>query len=348
MTSSASLLESEMHEPDETITNFLESHRSPNHSHGEELMQDKSLGQKSLSPKSTIVKTTRRFALLFCATALALAAPHIARAQSSKQQGTQQNQSQSQQNQTPQNQDQNQNQNQNVAPGQQQAPQQNAATPEDTDYKAFYNLKPEDTDDQIKMGEAFVAKYPASKYDEAVYARMTQAYFAKSDYAKMYEDGDKALALNPDDVSVLVRLGWVTPHNSDPNDMDAERKLQKAEEELKHALDVLSTMPKPANMTDDAFTKAKADAADQAHDGLGLVYFREGKYDESVAELQKSTNDSTPGAVKDPTDYYVMGVDLQKLKRNSDAADAYNKCAAMSGPLQARCKQSADQAKAAK
>ena len=295
-----------------------------------------------IQPSSRPAAWTRTL-LSAAAAILAFTAVSTARAQSSKQSSTpSQNQNQNQ------NPDQNQ-QNQNgVAPGQQQAPQQNAASPEDTDYKAFYNLKADDADNQIKLGEAFVAKYPTSKYDEAVYARMTQAYFAKQDYAKMYESGDKALALNPDDVSVLVRLGWVTPHNSDPNDMDAERKLQKAEEELKHALDVMNTMPKPANMTDDAFTKAKADAADQAHSGLGLVYFREGKYDDSVSEFQKSTSDPNAGATKDPTDYYVMGVDLQKLKKNSDAADAFNKCAAIAGPLQARCKQSADQAKAAK
>jgi tetratricopeptide (TPR) repeat protein len=227
------------------------------------------------------------------------------------------------------------------ASDQQTAPQAGTA-PEDVDYKAFYVLKPDDFDQQIKLGEAFVEKYPLSKYDESVYSRMTQAYYAKQNFAKMYEDGDKALALNPDDVSVLVRLGWVTPHNNaDPNDLDAEHKLQKAETELKHALDVLAAMPKPAAMTDDDFTKAKAETTAEAHSGLGLVYFRQGKYDQSVTELQVSTQGLTP----DPTDLYVLGIDFNKLNKFNDAADAFSKCAAQPGQLQNPCKQRAATAK---
>ncbi|HXW18122.1 MAG TPA: hypothetical protein VEJ39_07450 [Candidatus Acidoferrales bacterium] len=229
-----------------------------------------------------------------------------------------------------------------------QAPAQNppAEAPklnpqEEADYKAFSALKPDAADDQIKLGEAFVQKYPQSRYDESVYARLTQAYYQKQDIPKMTAAGDKALALNPDDVSVLVQLGFVAPHFSDPNDMDNERKMQKAEQELKHALELLPTMSKPANLADADFEKAKASASEQAHSGLGLVYFREGKFDLSVDEFKLVTNVPNP----DPTDLYVMGVDYQQLKRFSEAADAYAKCASASGPLQARCKQRGDQAK---
>jgi tetratricopeptide (TPR) repeat protein len=213
---------------------------------------------------------------------------------------------------------------------------------EEADYKVFSALKPEDITNQIKLGEDFVQKYPDSKYDEPVYAKLTQAYFTKQDYAKMNAAGDKALALNPDDVAVLVQLGFFAPHFADPNDLDAERKLQKAEQELKHALDLLATMPKPATtLSDEDFAKAKAAATEQAHSGLGLVYFREGKYDDSLGELKVVT----AGPSADPTDLYVMGIDLQQLKRFGESADAYGKCAAVPGSLQARCKQRADQMK---
>ena len=212
---------------------------------------------------------------------------------------------------------------------------------EEADYKAFGALKPEATDDAIKQGEAFVQKYPDSRYNESVYARLTQAYYAKQDVPKMNAAGEKALALNPDDVSVLVQLGFVAPHFSDPSDMDNERKMQKAEAELKHALELIPTMPKPPALADDAFAKAKEAATEEAQSGLGLVYFREGKYDESVAEFKAVT----AGPEADPTNLYVMGVDLQQLKRYGEAADAYGRCAAASTPLQARCKDRAGQMK---
>jgi tetratricopeptide (TPR) repeat protein len=212
---------------------------------------------------------------------------------------------------------------------------------EEADYKAFTALKTDDVTGQIELGEDFVQKYPDSKYNESVYAKLTQAYSVKQDIPKMNAAGEKALAINPDDVSVLVQLGFVAPHFSDPNDMDAERKLQKAEQELKHALELLPTMPKPATVTDDDFAKAKAAAAEEAHSGLGLVYFRQGKYEESLAEFKMAA----AGSEADPTNLYVMGIDLQQLKRFGEAADIYGKCAATSGPLQSRCKQRADQMK---
>lgn len=212
---------------------------------------------------------------------------------------------------------------------------------EETDYKALAAVKPTDYDQQITLGESFVHKWVDSKYRESVYAELMHAYFQKQDFAKMYENGDKALALNPDDVSVLVQLGWVTPHNYDPNDMDAAKKLQKAEDELKHGLEVLDNMPKPAAMTDDVFAKSKASATEQAHSGLGLVYFREQKPTESAAELELSTKGTTP----DPADLYVLGRDYEALKKFGDASTAYSKCAEINGPLQTRCKQRADQTK---
>jgi len=212
---------------------------------------------------------------------------------------------------------------------------------EETDYKALAAVKATDYDQQITLGESFVHKWVESKYRESVYAELMHAYFQKQDFAKMYENGDKALALNPDDVSVLVQLGWVTPHNYDPNDIDAAKKLQKAEEELKHGLEVLDKMAKPAAMTDDVFAKSKASATEQAHSGLGLVYFREQKPTESAAELELSTK----GTMPDPADLYVLGRDYEALKKFGDASTAYSKCAEISGPLQTRCKQRADQTK---
>jgi tetratricopeptide (TPR) repeat protein len=228
-----------------------------------------------------------------------------------------------------------------------QQPAQQAEAPkvdpeEEKAYKTFYDLKPEATDQTIQLGEPFVQKYPASKYAEQVYSRLTQAYFDKQQFDKMYAAAEKTLALNKDNVTVLVLVGWVIPHKIDPNDLDADRRLEKAEEYEKHALTVLDAMPKPAAMTDEQFAKSKTQAQSQAHSGLGLVYFRLQDPANSVAELQKGTSTAiTP----DPTDYLVMGMELSQLKRYTEAADAYDKCGKIPGGLQDRCKQGADQAK---
>jgi tetratricopeptide (TPR) repeat protein len=240
---------------------------------------------------------------------------------------------------------------QSQAPQQTQKSTQPAAAPaaapkadpeEEAAYKAFSDTKPDDADKRIQLGEAYVQKYPSGKYLDPVYQGLTTAYYSKQDFPKMYADADKALAANPDDVTVLVLVGWVIPHNFDPNDLAAESRLDKGEKYEKHALEVLATLPKPANMTDEQFAKVKAQGEAQAHSGLGLIYFRRQNYEESIAELKKSTADP---ANQDPTDYYVMGVELTRLKRFSESADAFAKCAASPGGLQDRCKQMGADAK---
>src|SRR5579862_8550397 len=92
---------------------------------------------------------------------------------------------------------------------------------EEKAYKAFTDVKPDSFDQQIQVGEQYLQKYPTGRYAEKVYARLATAYFQKQQLDKMYAAGDKALASNPDDVTVLVLVGWVIPHNYDPNDPEA-------------------------------------------------------------------------------------------------------------------------------
>ncbi|MGH9758522.1 MAG: hypothetical protein ACRD4M_12360 [Candidatus Acidiferrales bacterium] len=213
---------------------------------------------------------------------------------------------------------------------------------EEADYKAFYGTDVSDAGTVIKLGEGFVQKYPSSRYNESVYSRLTEAYFSKQQLDKMYAAADKALLADPDDVNVLVLVGWVIPHNYDPNDMEADRRLDKAEAYEKHALTLIPTMAKPGAATDDQFAKAKASATSQAHSGLGLIYFRRQDFADSISELQLSEQDS---ATPDPTDFYVMGVEYSQLKKYSEAAAAFDKCASIPSGLADRCKQSAADAK---
>lgn len=214
---------------------------------------------------------------------------------------------------------------------------------EEKAYKAFFDATAsQDTDKQITLGEQFVQKYPQSKYDGAVYDRLTQNYMTKQQLEKVYATADKALALNKDDVTVLVLVGWAIPHVYDPNDINSERLLNKAEDYEKHAIEVLDKLPKPPNMTDDQFEKAKQAHLSQAHSGLGLVYYRRQDFANSITELQLSEKLT---ATPDPTDFYVMGIELNQLKRYPEAVDAFQKCAQVPGGLADRCKQSAEQAK---
>lgn len=213
---------------------------------------------------------------------------------------------------------------------------------EEKAYADFHALKPDQTDQEIQLGEAFVQKYPTSKYTEIIYSRLVTAYFTKQQFDKMYAAADKALALNNNDVVVLTLVGWVIPHSYDPNDIEADRKLDKAESYEKQALEALPALEKPAGMTDEDFAKAKSDKTSMAHSGLGLVYFRRQQFAESAKELEQAVQLAPK---PDPVDLYVLGIDDTQTKHFSEAEDAFQKCAASPSGLAATCKQKAEQAK---
>jgi tetratricopeptide (TPR) repeat protein len=209
-------------------------------------------------------------------------------------------------------------------------------------YKAFYDAGPQDADKRIQLGEEFVKTYPSGPYTESVYSGLVQAYYVKQDWKDFYSCADKALALKPDDVDVLVTTGWVIPHIYDPSDPDAAKLLDKAETYEKRAIQELAALPKPAGLTDQQFTDAKADRLAQAHSGLGLVYFRRQDFGDAAKELELATQGAPH---PDPTDFFALGAALQNAEQYNQAADAYDHCAQMQGPLQSRCKESADAAK---
>lgn len=213
---------------------------------------------------------------------------------------------------------------------------------EQSAYDAFYRVGSENADKKIQLGNAFLAKYPSSVFAEAVDAGLTNAYYAKQDWKDFYSAADKALAIKPDDVDILTTVGWVIPHEFNPSDADADQQLNKAEACEKHALQVMATMPKPANLTDAQFAALKSQKSIQAHSALGLVYFRREDFDNSAKELQQTVqNNANP----DQTDLFVLGVDLQSLNRFSEAADMFGRCSQIAGGMQDSCKQNVELAR---
>jgi tetratricopeptide (TPR) repeat protein len=207
-------------------------------------------------------------------------------------------------------------------------------------YKDFY--KADEAAKKIELGNKFLQKYPKSPLDEPVDVGLLKAYYSNQDWKDVYISAANALALNPDDLYVLTTVSWLIPHVYQPDDSNANALLDTAESYAKHAIEIMPTMAKPSYMKDAQFTEMKAQSALQAHSALGLVYFRRNDFENSAKELQQA---SPSTANPDATDLFVLGVDLENLNRFSDAVSSYNRCGQITGPLQDRCKQSADAAK---
>ncbi len=208
---------------------------------------------------------------------------------------------------------------------------------EEADYKALFDVT--DAGKKIELGQDFLQKYPTSHYTQAVYEQLVKAHSAKSDWNGFYAITKKALANDPDDADVLVFAGWVIPHIYDPKDPDADEKLDNAESYEKHAIEIIPHMSNSGAMPDDQFAAGKAGLLAEAHSALGMIDFRRGDNEECVKELQQAIQGATS---PDPTDLYVMGLALERLKNYTEAADSFGKCSLISGVLADRCKQAAD------
>jgi tetratricopeptide (TPR) repeat protein len=218
-----------------------------------------------------------------------------------------------------------------------------AATPEEESAsKAVQQAA--DPNKKIQLAEDFLQKYPQSRYRPTMYQALVSGYFATQQVPKMLEAGEKEVEINPNDAPVLAVMGQALARTYNAKAPDAAKQLDKAELYSKRAIEITPTLPKPENLTDEAFTNAKNDTLVMAHSGLGLVYIRRGKFTEAIPELEQSVKaDTHPDP--DPVNYYLLGVADKQTSHFEAAAAAFSKCAAVQSTLQAACKSSAEDAK---
>ena len=229
---------------------------------------------------------------------------------------------------------------------QQAAPTVPPTPQEETDYKAFQAIPPNDLDKRILAAEGFLQKYPQSQYRPMMYQTLVSGYLAKQEVPKMIDAGEKEIALNPNDTPILGLMGQTLARTLNPKSPDAMAQLTKAETYSKRAIEVTPTLTKPAELTDEQFNNAKNNALEMAYSGLGLVYLQKGQYDQAIPTLEQSLKTDTHSE-PDPVNLYLLGLANEKASHFDAAAAAFTKCAAIQSSLQANCKAGIDTAKKA-
>ena len=193
-----------------------------------------------------------------------------------------------------------------------------------------------------QLGEEFLQKYPQSRYRPEVYSLLLRGYSSLGQIDKMETVGDKEIELNPNDAQTLAIMGSTLPRVMNASTVEPQKRLEKAEQYSKKALEVLPTLIKPAELSDADFLKAKDQTAALAYSGLGLVAVRRSKFAEAIPNFEQAVKlDPFP----DPVNFYLLGIANEKTSHFEDAANAFTKCAAVPGGLQATCKSGADEAK---
>lgn len=217
-----------------------------------------------------------------------------------------------------------------------------ASPEEEAAFKAVQQAA--DSNKRIQLAEEFLQKYPQSRYRPTMYQSLVSGYFATQQVPKMLDAGEKEIEMNPNDAPVLAVMAQTLARTYNAKAPDAAKQLDKAELYSKRAIEITPTLPKPENLTDEAFNNAKNDTLVMAHGGLGLVYIRRGKFSEAIPELEQSVKaDTHPDP--DPVNYYLLGVADKQTSHFDAAVAAFSKCAAMPSSLQATCKSNAEDAK---
>src|SRR5215470_1009543 len=210
--------------------------------------------------------------------------------------------------------------------------------------KAFQQMPNTDLQKKIAAGEEFLQKYPDSQFRPVIYSGLTFDYLLSGNAPKAVETGEKEVALKPDDVQTLALLGQTIPRAINANTAEPTKQLDKAEGYAKRAIEVTPTITKPEGMPDQNFIAAKNGTLAMAHSGLGLVYFRRGKFNDAIPELEQSVK-IDPNPTPDPVNLYLLGLSNQKASHFDEAAAAFNKCAEIHSGLQTACKNGADESK---
>jgi tetratricopeptide (TPR) repeat protein len=209
--------------------------------------------------------------------------------------------------------------------------------------KAFRDAAPSDVDKKTQLGEDFIQTYPQSRFRPEVVSWLATAYLTKGQIDKLQAEGDKEVALAPNNPLSLAVLGSNLARALSPNTPDLTKHLDQAEQYCKKSLEAVSVSKKPADISEDKFDQAKNQTSGLAYSGLGVVAFRRGKYADAITNLEEAVK---LGGATDPVNYYILGKANEVQTNFDQALAAYTKCAAIPGGMQTACQSSIQDVKA--
>ena len=140
-----------------------------------------------------------------------------------------------------------------------------AGTPEDKDLAAIYAAP--DGPEKIALLDKFMADHGTGDLallGDQLYA---QTYLAQKNYAKVYEYGDKAMALDPDDFSALILMVHAADEQGDA------QKIYALGEKAEPLLERYKASPAPVGMSEDQWSAQKAQNLKDAQADINYVQY---------------------------------------------------------------------------
>jgi tetratricopeptide (TPR) repeat protein len=178
----------------------------------------------------------------------------------------------------------------------------------------------------VSLAAQLTKQFPNSEFLGHVHRLEMAAYLALNDYQNSIAAGEKALQSNPRDLNALLTLAKVLPNGI--TEMDSGAILDKAENYARQAIEEISALKAPRTLPLGEFRRVTAQMKASAHEALGIIAFKRGRYPDSVAEFEKSA-DQNPLA--DGALFYRLGM-AYLFNRNPNQARTALKRASDLGP----------------
>ena len=162
-----------------------------------------------------------------------------------------------------------------------------------------------DADKKTQLGEEFIQTYPQSRYRAEVVTWLARAYLTKGQIDKLQAEGDKELALTPNNPLSLALLGSNLARAVDCKARltcrsDWTKRRSIARNHWKH----WRRRKNPRTSQKRSSRRRRTKPAALAYSGLGTVAFRRGKYADAISDLEQAVK---LGGGTDPVDYYLLG-----------------------------------------
>ena len=180
---------------------------------------------------------------------------------------------------------------------------------------------------KILLLDALRKQYPGSQFDKMLDAQYVVAYQQLGQNDKMAQAAEAALASDPTNEAYLYMVG---ESYMDP----AKGKVAEAQASAQKILDTLPAKPKPANISDDDWTKHKNTYIGLAHSLMGRSLATEGKFAPAQKELLaaaaslKSNNEALSQVL------FFLGYCSIKLELRRDAVKYLTEASKVPGPWQ--------------
>ena len=206
--------------------------------------------------------------------------------------------------------------------------------------QAFDAIKVElDPDKAIGLVNDFITKFPNSVVVSYVYSFGASAYQQKGDVEKVVEYCSKSLKLKPDNLmSLMLSIGMLPqPQYLNAHPADRAKILQEAENEAKHALELIpQQVQKQPREVDADFKRRQTELESEVHGPLGMIYLEiasdalAGPDKPNLAKAEQELNAAvTMSSRPDPRDYYRLGEAYALDGKWDDAIKAFTMASAL-------------------